>query len=66
MPSPKAGTVAVDVLEAISEIKKGRFEFRLDKTGNIHATVGKSNFETKKLVENIEAFVAAVNANKPV
>ena len=65
MPNPKAGTVAIDLASAVSEIKKGRFEFKLDKTGNVHATVGKANFTPAQLAENISAFVAAVNANKP-
>lgn len=65
MPNPKAGTVAVDLASAVSEIKKGRFEFKLDKTGNIHATVGKANFSPAQLAENINAFIVAVNAHKP-
>ena len=65
MPNPKAGTVAVDLAGAVSEIKKGRFEFKLDKTGNIHATVGKANFAAEQLAENVEAFIAAINSHKP-
>lgn len=65
MPNPKAGTVAIDLVGAVSEIKKGRFEFKLDKTGNIHATVGKANFTPAQLAENIEAFLSAVNSHKP-
>ncbi len=65
MPNPKAGTVAVDLLGAVAEIKKGRFEFKLDKTGNIHATVGKANFSVEQLSENIESFISAINAHKP-
>lgn len=65
MPNPKAGTVAVDLFSAVSEIKKGRFEFKLDKTGNVHATIGKMNFTPTQLAENLEAFIAALNANKP-
>jgi large subunit ribosomal protein L1 len=65
MPNPKAGTVAIDLVSAVSEIKKGRFEFKLDKTGNIHATVGKANFSPTQLAENITAFIAAVNSHKP-
>lgn len=65
MPNPKAGTVAVDLIGAIAEIKKGRFEFKLDKTGNIHATVGKANFSAEQLAENIEAFILAINSHKP-
>lgn len=65
MPNPKAGTVAIDLTGAVAEIKKGRFEFKLDKTGNIHATVGKANFSAQQLAENIEAFISAINAHKP-
>lgn len=65
MPNPKAGTVALDLAGAVSEIKKGRFEFKLDKTGNIHATVGKANFSVQQLAENIESFISAINAHKP-
>lgn len=66
MPSPKAGTVAIDVLAAIQEIKKWKIEFRLDKTGNIHASMGKISFGNEKLVENIHSFMKAVEAAKPV
>ncbi len=65
MPNPKAGTVAVDLASAVSEIKKGRFEFKLDKTGNIHATIGKANFTPEQLAENVTAFLAAINSHKP-
>jgi large subunit ribosomal protein L1 len=64
MPSPKAGTVSPNVTQAVEEIKKGRIEFKLDKTGNIHAIVGKLSFDDAKLVENIEAFIKAVVSNK--
>ena len=65
MPSPKAGTVAVDIVQAVEEVKKGKIEFRLDKTGNIHAGVGKISFEDKKLIENIETLMKAIEENKP-
>lgn len=65
MPNPKAGTVTTDLPSTIAEIKKGRFEFKLDKTGNIHAIVGKMNFSADQLADNINAFINAVNANKP-
>ncbi len=65
MPNPKAGTVTTDLPSTIAEIKKGRFEFKLDKTGNIHAIVGKMNFSADQLADNINAFITAVNANKP-
>jgi large subunit ribosomal protein L1 len=65
MPSPKAGTVAVDITQAVEEVKKGKIEFRLDKTGNIHAGVGKVSFDDKKLEENIAALMKAIEDNKP-
>jgi large subunit ribosomal protein L1 len=65
MPSPKAGTVAVDITQAIEEVKKGKIEFRLDKTGNIHAGVGKISFDEKKLIENIDTLMKAIEDNKP-
>jgi len=65
MPSPKAGTVATDVVQAVEEVKKGKIEFRLDKTGNIHAGVGKISFDETKIVENIEALMKAIEEHKP-
>jgi large subunit ribosomal protein L1 len=65
MPNPKAGTVAIDLTSAVTEIKKGRFEFKLDKTGNIHATIGKANFTPEQLADNVTAFLAAINSHKP-
>ncbi len=65
MPSPKAGTVAVNIAQAVEETKKGKIEFRLDKTGNIHALVWKLSFDENKLVENIQALLNAIEENKP-
>lgn len=65
MPSPKAGTVSPNLVDTINEIKKGRVEFKLDKTGNIHAIVGKAGFASDALADNIKAFIDAVEANKP-
>ena len=65
MPSPKAGTVTQDVIAAIDEVKKGRVEFRLDKTGNIHASVGKMSFDNAKLAENVAHFIKSVEDAKP-
>ncbi len=67
MPNPKAGTVvqAEDLSRVITELKAGRVEFRNDKTGNLHIPVGKASFETPKLLENAEAVIAAVEAQKP-
>jgi large subunit ribosomal protein L1 len=65
MPSPKAGTVAINLKETINEIKKGRIEFRLDKTGNIHSSVGKLSFSEEQLSDNITALLKAIEDNKP-
>lgn len=65
MPSPKAGTVNADIASAVTEFKKGKMEFKLDKTGNIHAIMGKISFDDQKLIENIESFIKSVEDNKP-
>jgi large subunit ribosomal protein L1 len=66
MPTPKTGTITTDLKGTIEEIQKGRIEFKLDKTGNIHVGVGKLSFDDAKLVDNIKAVLAAVEALKPV
>jgi large subunit ribosomal protein L1 len=65
MPNPKSGTVTMDVAKAVKEIKAGKIEFRVDKAGIIHATIGKANFEPEKLVENIHSFLNTVVRLKP-
>ena len=65
MPNPKTGTVTNDVANAIREIKAGKVEFRVDKTGVIHAPVGKVGFETAKLLENASTLIQAVVRAKP-
>lgn len=65
MPNPKSGTVTADVAKAVKEVKAGKIEFRVDKAGIVHASVGKANFEQKQLVENIQAFLATVVRLKP-
>ena len=65
MPNPKSGTVTQDVAKAVKEVKAGKIEFRVDKAGILHATVGKANFEAQKLVENVHAFLATVVRLKP-
>ena len=65
MPNPKTGTVTTDVANAIKEIKAGKVEFRVDKTGVIHAPVGKVSFATDKLLENASALIQAVVKAKP-
>ncbi len=65
MPSPKSGTVTFNIKEAVSEVKQGRIEFKVDKTGIINSTIGKSSFETAYLVDNVREFVTAVLKAKP-
>ena len=65
MPNPKTGTVTVDVAKAIKEIKAGKVEFRVDKTGIIHAPVGKISFAAGKLIENAASLISAVIKAKP-
>ena len=65
MPNPKTGTVSVDIAKAIKEIKAGKVEFRVDKTGVIHAPIGKVSFATDKLLENTNSLIQAVIKAKP-
>jgi len=65
MPNPKTGTVTFDVGKAVKEIKAGKVEFRVDKTGIIHAPCGKIQFEDKSLLENARALIDAVIRAKP-
>lgn len=65
MPNPKTGTVTLDVAKAVTEIKNGKVEYRLDKFGNIQAPVGKVSFTVEQLKENIKTFVAQIQRIKP-
>jgi large subunit ribosomal protein L1 len=65
MPNPKTGTVTVDIAKAVREIKAGKVEFRVDKTGIVHAPIGKSSFAAERLVENAHALVDSVIKAKP-
>ncbi len=65
MPNPKSGTVTPDVAEAVTEIKAGKIDFRVDKTGILHTGIAKVSFEEQKIVENIKAFVQTVIKLRP-
>jgi large subunit ribosomal protein L1 len=65
MPNPKAGTVTVDVTKAVREIKAGKIEFRVDKTGNVHAPVGKVSFKPEQLADNVHAFMETIARARP-
>ena len=65
MPSPKAGTVTMDVTKAVQEIKAGKIEYRLDKTNIIHCPIGKVSFGAEKLAENFNALMSAIVKAKP-
>ena len=65
MPNPKSGTVTMDVTKAISEIKSGKVEYRLDKTNIIHVGIGKVSFGAEKLVENYQTLIDAIIKAKP-
>jgi large subunit ribosomal protein L1 len=65
MPNPKTGTVTTDIAKAISDVKKGRVEYRTDSYGNVHGLVGKVSFTEEQLRENIKAFVAVILKSKP-
>ncbi|MFW5701520.1 MAG: 50S ribosomal protein L1 [Bacteroidota bacterium] len=65
MPNPKTGTVTFDVAQTIQEVKAGKIEYRVDKTGNIHAALGKCSFDKEKLIENVNTFFTTIVKAKP-
>ena len=65
MPSPKIGTVTFDVGETVKSVKAGRAEYRVDKAGIVHASVGKASFGAAKIHENAQALFVALNRAKP-
>ena len=65
MPNPKLGTVTPDVKKAVQDAKSGSVEFRAEKSGIVHAGIGKASFDAKKLVENTKAFIDAVQKSRP-
>jgi large subunit ribosomal protein L1 len=66
MPNPKTGTVTFDLKSALAELKKGRVEFRADKTGVVHLAVGKVSMESEKVVENVKAVVTEIKRKRPI
>ncbi len=65
MPNPKTGTVTTDISKAVSDVKKGRVEYRTDSYGNVHGLVGKVSFTEEALKDNIKAFVSVILKSKP-
>jgi large subunit ribosomal protein L1 len=65
MPNPKSGTVTMEIGKAVKEVKQGKIDFKVDKTGIIHASIGKVSFEPQKIVENAREFISMVNKLKP-
>lgn len=65
MPNPKSGTVTQDVATAVKEVKAGKIEYRVDKQGNVHSTVGKASFDENKLADNINMFINTIMRAKP-
>lgn len=65
MPTPKAGTVTTDVAKAVKEVKAGKIEFKVDKTGNVNNAVGKMSFTAHNLVDNLTALLGAISKAKP-
>lgn len=65
MPSPKAGTVTMDVEKAVQEVRAGRVEFKSDKQAGVHVGVGKRSFEKEKIIENAQKVIDALNLSKP-
>lgn len=65
MPNPKSGTVSMDVAKAVREVKAGKIEYRVDKTGNVHVPVGKASFGEAQLTENVRALLAELHRVKP-
>ena len=65
MPNPKSGTVTMDVAKAVKEVKQGKIDFKVDKSGIVHTSIGKVSFEPKAIKENAKAFIDMINKLKP-
>ncbi len=65
MPNPKSGTVTMDVAKAVKEVKAGKIDFKVDKTGIVHASIGKVSFDAEKIVDNVKEFLNVIVRLKP-
>jgi large subunit ribosomal protein L1 len=65
MPNPKSGTVTMEIGKAVKEVKQGKIDFKVDKSGIVHASIGKVSFEPHKIVDNAREFLSMVNKLKP-
>ena len=65
MPNPKSGTVTMDVAKAVKEVKQGKIDFKVDKAGIIHTSIGKVSFTSEQIFQNAKEFIATVNKLKP-
>jgi large subunit ribosomal protein L1 len=65
MPNPKSGTVTMDIGKAVAEVKQGKIDFKVDKYGIVHSTIGKTSFEAEKIKENAVEFIDTINKLKP-
>jgi len=65
MPNPKSGTVTFDIAKAVNDVKAGKIEYRVDKTGNIHASIGKCSFNPEQLADNVSTFFQSIIKAKP-
>jgi len=65
MPSPKSGTVSTTLTETLSDFKKGKFEYKADKTGVVHVSFGKANFSKNQLIENLTSLYESIQQNRP-
>ena len=65
MPNPKTGTVTMDIKKAVSDVKGGKIDFKVDKTGIVHASIGKSSFTAEKIFENADELLKTITKLKP-
>ena len=65
MPNPKSGTVTMDVAKAVREVKQGKIDFKVDKAGIVHASIGKVSFDTDKMIGNAKEFINTIIKLKP-